>query len=119
MKKSIIAFSTLAALALVVVLVTQGFAGSTDAGPACQVDLDVTGMTCAMGCAPRVKAALEGVKGVKSANVEFETASAQVSASGGVCEDKAGKMLVQALKDAGFGGTVKALKQSPAKPGKS
>ncbi len=66
-------------------------------------------MSCAMGCAPRVTAALEGVEGVKKATVDFKTESAKVDAAGGVCSTDGAKSLVTALKDAGYGGSVKAI----------
>ena len=66
-------------------------------------------MSCAMGCAPRVTAALEAVEGVSKATVDFETESAKVDAKGGVCSAEGAKSLVTALKDAGFGGSVKAI----------
>ncbi|MEC9070936.1 MAG: heavy metal-associated domain-containing protein, partial [Myxococcota bacterium] len=59
--------------------------------------------------APRVTAALEGVKGVDKVTVDFETESAKVDAKGGICSTDGAKSLVTALKDAGFGGSVKAI----------
>lgn len=42
--------------------------------------LTVEGMTCAVGCAPKVKQALEGIDGVRSVDVDFETQTAVVTA---------------------------------------
>ena len=119
MKSPGLIIAAFAVAALITVLVTQGFAGSADSGPACAIDMKVTGMSCAKGCSPRVKAALENVDGVKAATVDFDTTSAKLDASGEVCAEASGKSLVKALKDAGFGGSVSAITPKAKPPAKS
>ena len=110
MKKQIIITAGLLLTAGVVgLLITQVSADSGADATRCNITMGVTGMACAMGCAPKVTAALEGVSGVNKATVHFETASARVDAKGGVCSTEGARSLVTALKDAGFGGSVKAI----------
>lgn len=51
----------------------------------CKVHLAVSGMTCQYGCAPQVRTALKGVKGISTALVSFKTKSATVDGKGHVC----------------------------------
>lgn len=62
------------------------------------VEFDIIGMTCT-GCAGTVDRALEGVAGVQSADVEFESGTAQVSLKD---SDVPIEELVAAVKDAGY-----------------
>ena len=119
-KQIIIAGGLLAAAAVVGLLVTQVSAESGADATKCNISMGVTGMSCAMGCAPRVTAALEGVSGVTKATVDFDTQSAKVDAGGGVCSQDGAKSLVKALKDAGYGGSVKSIdKATTPKPAKA
>ncbi|MGB2402633.1 MAG: heavy-metal-associated domain-containing protein [Akkermansiaceae bacterium] len=54
-----------------------------------------------MGCANKVRSALEGVEGVKSASVSMPD-SAVVTAKTNVSDDT----LIEAARDAGFGASV-------------
>lgn len=65
------------------------------------VNLRVTGMTCAVDCPPRVRAALESVPGVESAAVDYDTRTARVTCREGTPVDA----LVAALLAQGFGAT--------------
>ena len=56
---------------------------------------------------------------VKSAKVNFETTSASLDATGAVCAEAQGASVVKALKDAGFGGAVTAIKPKSSAPAKS
>jgi len=66
-----------------------------------QKTLSVTGMSCGH-CVEHVKAALEGVEGVDSAEVALEPGSAIVSASVEVIDDA----LTGAVKAAGYEASV-------------
>lgn len=113
MKKQItIAGVVLVGAAVAALLVTQVSAEGGAKAPECNVSMGITGMSCAMACAPRVKEALQGVTGVATATVDFDTSSAKVSASGGVCTDAGAKNLVDAVKNAGFGGSIKTIEKS-------
>jgi copper chaperone CopZ len=61
--------------------------------------LAITGMTCALNCPPRVKAALESVAGVESATIDYDARRAVVrcSASTGL------EALLAAVHRQGFG----------------
>jgi copper chaperone CopZ len=58
--------------------------------------LGIEGMSCAVSCAPQVKASLEGIDGVKSVEVSFEEKRAVVQMA-------AGHELTQAVCDKSFG----------------
>jgi copper chaperone CopZ len=57
--------------------------------------LGIEGMSCAVSCAPQVKASLEGIDGVKSVEVSFEEKRAVVQMA-------AGHELTQAVCDKSF-----------------
>jgi Cu+-exporting ATPase len=63
-----------------------------------QLDLAITGMTCA-SCVRSVEGALSRVPGVAAAQVNFATSRARVSAEAGVTAEQ----LVQAVESAGYG----------------
>ncbi len=65
--------------------------------------LDITGMTCA-SCVRRVERALGKVEGVESANVNFASETALVTAPGGVGIEQ----LVAAVEKAGYGARASA-----------
>lgn len=54
----------------------------------CKIHVKVSGMTCATGCAPQVRTALKGVKGISEAVVSFKTKSAVIDGKGTVCGGK-------------------------------
>lgn len=98
----------------------------------CNVQVKVSGMTCAMGCAPFVTKALKKIKGVVAAKVTFKTRSASIHANGSLCNQKDAQgvlnkafanmhyksklvKIVQQNKDSG----KKAAPRTPAKPAKS
>jgi copper chaperone CopZ len=58
--------------------------------------LGIEGMSCAVSCAPQVKASLEGIDGVKSVEVSFEEKRAVVQMA-------AGHELTQAVCNKSFG----------------
>lgn len=60
----------------------------------CKIHLKVSGMMCPDGCAPQVRTALKGVKGVKEALVSFKTKSATVEGKGSVCGGKTTQELI-------------------------
>lgn len=84
-----------AVFAVGIVFVAPTFAGADD-GAAHRYVLGVEGMTCPVGCAPKVKEALESVDGVESVEVDFEKRQAVVSM-------KPGKELSQEACDKAFG----------------
>jgi len=57
-----------------------------------------------------VSSALEGVEGVTKATASFELKTADVKAKGKVCETDGQQSLVDALKEAGYGGKVVSVK---------
>jgi copper chaperone CopZ len=63
------------------------------------VTLAITGMTCAVNCPPRVRAALESVAGVESATVDYDTRTASVQMRSGTDPSA----LVAAVRKQGFG----------------
>ena len=50
--------------------------------------------------------ALEAVTGVQKATVKYETALADVKAKGKPCEEQGSKLLIDALRGAGYDGSV-------------
>ena len=62
-----------------------------------QIELKVKGMTCGH-CEMRVKKALEGVKGVKSAKTDHKKGVAVIQADDSVSKDQ----LVKAVNDTGL-----------------
>ena len=50
--------------------------------------------------------ALENVTGVQKATVDFKAALADVKAKGEPCTEKGPELLIEALKKAGYGGSV-------------
>lgn len=66
-----------------------------------KITLDVNGMSCEK-CVARVKKALEGVDGVKSADVNLDKKRAVVKYEGEV----SGDTLVKAVTDAGYEAAV-------------
>lgn len=65
-----------------------------------QIELTVTGMTCG-NCVAHVTKALEGVAGVKHADVDLEAGRARVTIKPGTGRDA----LVAAVVDAGYEAT--------------
>lgn len=63
-----------------------------------QTTLNVTGMKCD-GCAESVTSALEGVEGVRRADVSLDEGRAEVESEGSVTLDS----LVAAVESVGFG----------------
>lgn len=61
---------------------------SKTASAQCNVQVKVSGMTCAMGCAPFVTKALKTIKGVVAAKVTFKNSSAAIQANGSLCNQK-------------------------------
>ena len=66
------------------------------------LQVQVVGMTCPVGCPPRVEAALASVPGVESATVDYEHRTATVVAAADVDRHA----LVAALEKQGFGGSI-------------
>jgi copper chaperone CopZ len=82
---SAFAFAALAALALVTAPVAfshHEHLAAAATGSRTYV-LQVEGMTCPTGCAPKVKAALETIEGVESVEVDFEHKRAVVRVTEG------------------------------------
>jgi copper chaperone CopZ len=77
-----------------------------EASSACDIEVKVTGMSCPVGCSPKVQKALETQDGVSTATVNFEKGMATVAATGPVCDASQDAALVTALKKAGFDGKV-------------
>lgn len=73
-------------------------AGTSEAGYAAALELEVSGMTCA-SCVRRIEKALSGVPGVVSASVNFATGIATVKAG----SDVSPEALVSAVEAAGYG----------------
>ncbi len=67
------------------------------------VTIDVSGMTCAVGCPPRVQSALASVPGVEKVDVDFDAKTATIQCEG-ACDPK---LLAAALEKSGFGGIVR------------
>jgi len=74
-------------------------AAPTEAPATRTLVLSISGMTCAVDCPPRVRAALESVPGVESARVDYDTRSATVRVREGTSVDA----LSRALLKQGFG----------------
>jgi copper chaperone CopZ len=98
-----IARTVVRSLALSVTLVALGAAVScrsvgdvAEAGDGLTYVVGVEGMSCAHSCAPKVKAALESIDGVKSAEVSFEEKHAIVKMA-------AGRELTREACDKSFG----------------
>ena len=98
---------------VMMVLATVAFAGvalsvSAEEPEAtqCELKVKVTGMSCPVGCAPRVQKALETQDGVANVTVSFEKGEALVSASGSACNVAQEERLMGALKKAGFEGQI-------------
>ena len=75
-------------LALVVVALgatvsCRSTGGVAEAGDGATYVVGVEGMSCAHNCAPKVKASLESIDGVKSADVSFEDKRAIVKMAAG------------------------------------
>lgn len=68
-----------------------------------ELELKVEGMTCG-NCVAHVTKALEGVKGVKRAQVDLEQGQARVEAK----EGTAAQDLVRAVREAGYEASVAA-----------
>jgi copper chaperone CopZ len=77
-------------------------AAATADDAATQYVFSVEGMSCALGCPPAVKGALESVPGVSEVVVDYETKKATVKASPDFDQTAA----VDALSHAGFSGAV-------------
>ena len=100
----------------IIILIAIGLAGFTytataeepskAADSSCDVEVKVTGMSCPMGCAPKVKKALETQDGVSTATVHFDKGMATVVGTGSVCDAGQDATLVAALKKAGFEGEI-------------
>jgi copper chaperone CopZ len=71
-------------------------ARTAEAAAGARYVLGIEGMSCAVSCAPQVKASLEGIDGVKSAEISFEEKRAVVQMA-------AGQELTQAACDKSFG----------------
>ncbi len=67
------------------------------------VELEVSGMGCE-GCANAVRGALEGVEGVRRAEVSLEGERARALVDDGIDE----AALIEALEAAGYGASVNA-----------
>lgn len=74
---------TLALAALATTVSCRSARGVAEAGDGATYVLGVEGMSCAQSCAPKVKAALESIDGVKSAEVSFEEKRATVKMAAG------------------------------------
>jgi len=68
--------------------------------------LSITGMTCALNCPPRVKAALESVPGVVVAAIDYDARRALVRCPRGTDPEE----LILAVRRQGFGA---ALAETP------
>ena len=68
-----------------------------------QVVVRVTGMSCAVGCAPRAKEALAALPWAKNVDVDFERRQATFVAEADHYDEAA---IIAALEKEGFGGTV-------------
>lgn len=77
------------------------------------VDLDITGMTCA-SCATRVERKLNKLPGVE-ATVNFATEKARVHAESAVAVEE----LIAAVEQAGYGATVPAPPAADAVEGQA
>ncbi len=66
-----------------------------ESGPGVRYVLGIEGMTCATGCAPRVKESLETIVGVRQAEVDFESKTA-------IVETEPGTVLTEEACDASF-----------------
>ena len=64
-----------------------------------EVTVEVLGMACSEGCAPRAKEAIESIPWTKNVKVNFEAKKATLKAEKSRYDEKA---LVKALQDAEF-----------------
>ncbi len=87
---------TVALLAGSTALACRPEASTAEAADGARYVLGIEGMSCAVSCAPQVKSSLEGIDGVKSAEVSFEEKRAIVQMA-------AGQELTQAACDKSFG----------------
>ena len=71
--------------------------------PIKQVTINVTGMSCALGCAPRVRDALTTLPWAKNVQVNFDRKQATFIAETASYDEAA---IIAVLEKEGFGGTV-------------
>lgn len=77
--------------------------GSSDTGKSKQVIVEVSGMTCSEGCAPRAREALAALPWAKEVSVSFNKKQATLVAESEQFDEDA---IVRVLKDAGFDGKI-------------
>ena len=68
-----------------------------------QVTVDVTGMSCAEGCAPRARDALATLPWAKDVKIEFQRKQATFVADTAQYDESA---IIAALEKEGFGGSI-------------
>lgn len=68
-----------------------------------QVTVEITGMSCAKGCAPRARDALAALPWAKNVQVDFDRKQATFDADNAEYDEPA---IIAALEKEGFGGAI-------------